>query len=133
MTWTSLTFSVGAVLTAAQMNNLQNNFAAVANGDSGAPNIQTAGLANASVVRAKISTNTASTSGTLFSGGSDNVNIALNAYCFFPMIYTEDPGNMVVTGHNSNAASADSPRMGIALTGGGIDRDYAVYHRYITS
>lgn len=37
MGWTALGFSVGQVLTAAQMNNLQANFAAMAAGNSGAP------------------------------------------------------------------------------------------------
>lgn len=36
------------------MNNVQGNFAAVANGDSGAPNIQTAGIANLAVTNGKI-------------------------------------------------------------------------------
>lgn len=40
MAWTALTFSVGQILTAAQMNNLQSNFTALANGDTGAPAIQ---------------------------------------------------------------------------------------------
>lgn len=39
MTWTNFTFSVGQVLTAAQMNNLYANFAAMAAKDSGAPTI----------------------------------------------------------------------------------------------
>lgn len=39
MAWTSLSFSVGQVLTAAQMNNLQANFAALAANDTGSPNI----------------------------------------------------------------------------------------------
>jgi hypothetical protein len=37
MAWTALSFSVGQVLTAAQMNNLYANFAAIAAGNSGAP------------------------------------------------------------------------------------------------
>lgn len=44
MAWTALTFSVGQILTAAQMNNLQSNFTALANGDAGAPLIQDAAL-----------------------------------------------------------------------------------------
>ena len=40
MAWTALSFSVGQVLTAAQMNNLQANFAAMAAGDVGAPDIE---------------------------------------------------------------------------------------------
>jgi len=44
MAWTALTFSVGQILTAAQMNNLQSNFTAVADGNVGAPKIQDAAL-----------------------------------------------------------------------------------------
>lgn len=39
MAWTGLTFSVGQILTAAQMNNLQGNFAGMADADPGAPTI----------------------------------------------------------------------------------------------
>jgi len=44
MAWTSLSFSFGAILTSAQMNQLQANFSAVAAGDSGAPAITEAAL-----------------------------------------------------------------------------------------
>lgn len=44
MAWTGQTFSVGQILTAAQMNNLQADITALANGDSGAPSIQSAAL-----------------------------------------------------------------------------------------
>jgi len=37
MTWTGKTFNVGDILTAAQMNNLQADITAQANGDAGAP------------------------------------------------------------------------------------------------
>jgi hypothetical protein len=39
MTWTGQSFSVGQILTAAQMTNLQADITALANGDSGAPTI----------------------------------------------------------------------------------------------
>lgn len=46
MAWTDLNFSVGQVLTAAQMNQLQANFTAVAQGQSGAPTIYHASSAD---------------------------------------------------------------------------------------
>lgn len=49
MAWTSLTFSFGAILTSAQMNQLQANFSAIADGDAGAPQIKGAGLSKAIV------------------------------------------------------------------------------------
>ena len=39
MTWTNLSFSSGAILTASNMNALQTNFSAVASGTSGAPDL----------------------------------------------------------------------------------------------
>jgi len=52
MAWTSLTFSFGAVLTSTQMNQLQANFSAVANGDAGAPRVKGAGLSKSVVASA---------------------------------------------------------------------------------
>lgn len=54
MTWTGQTFSVGQILTAAQMNNLQADITAQANGDSGAPKQQTAGIADAAITPIKL-------------------------------------------------------------------------------
>ncbi len=56
MAWTGQTFSVGQILTAAQMNNLQADITAHANGDTGAPQQQTAGIADLAVTQAKIAT-----------------------------------------------------------------------------
>lgn len=55
MTWTNFSFSVGQILTAAQMNNLYANFAALGAGDSGAPEVDEAALAAA--VTAQLVTN----------------------------------------------------------------------------
>lgn len=44
MAFTALTYSFGSVLTSTKMTQNQDNFAAVANGDAGAPRIQTAGI-----------------------------------------------------------------------------------------
>lgn len=54
MAWTGQTFSVGQILTAAQMTNLQNDITALANGDAGAPAIQTAAYGAGSVDAAAI-------------------------------------------------------------------------------
>lgn len=40
MAWTNLNFAVGQILTAAQMNNFFANFAAMMNGDTGAPRLK---------------------------------------------------------------------------------------------
>lgn len=53
MAWTNLTFAFGSVLTSAKMTQMDDNFDALANGDAGAPKIQTNALANSSVTTAK--------------------------------------------------------------------------------
>jgi len=54
MAWTNLTFSFGAILTSAQMTQLDDNLDALAAGDAGAPSIVEAALAAA--VAAKLVT-----------------------------------------------------------------------------
>jgi len=51
MTWTGQSFSVGQVLTAAQLNNMQADMTALANGDAGAPEIKEAALAAAVIAQ----------------------------------------------------------------------------------
>ena len=57
MPWTTIsdaTLEVGKALRALTMRNLRDNIAAVANGDAGAPQIQTAAIAGSAVTTAKI-------------------------------------------------------------------------------
>jgi hypothetical protein len=57
MAWTVLsdaTLEVGKALRALTMRNLRDNITAVANGDAGAPQIQTAAIAGSAVTAAKI-------------------------------------------------------------------------------
>jgi len=54
MTWTGQTFSLNQILTSTQMNNLQADITAQANGDSGAPQQQTAGIADLAVIEDKL-------------------------------------------------------------------------------
>lgn len=56
MTWTGQSFSYGQVLTSTQMNNLQADITAQANGDSGAPQQQNAGIAANAVHQAELYT-----------------------------------------------------------------------------
>lgn len=63
MAWTDLTFAFESVLTATKMTQLQANFAAMANGDSGSPIIQPAAL-DANALRFFSGTAVATTSGT---------------------------------------------------------------------
>lgn len=59
MAWVDLSaaFSYGSKLTSAQMQNLRDNLTALANGDSGAPQIQTAAIANGAVTYGKLAYN----------------------------------------------------------------------------
>lgn len=51
MTWTSMGFVSGQILTASQMNALQGNFSGVASGYSGAPRVKFAACAPSAVAR----------------------------------------------------------------------------------
>jgi hypothetical protein len=59
MAWTDLAaaFAYGSKLTSAQMQNLRDNVSAVPNGDAGAPQVQTAGIANSAVTAGKMAYN----------------------------------------------------------------------------
>lgn len=65
MAWTALTYAYGSVLTSAKMTQNQDNFTAIANGDSGTPKIQTAALDDGCVTPDKIVNYTAGTTYTL--------------------------------------------------------------------
>jgi len=58
MAWTNLTVAFGSLLTSTKMTQLFDDLTALANGDTGAPNVQTAGLANLAVTAAKIANDT---------------------------------------------------------------------------
>ena len=59
MAWTDLSaaFAYGSKLTSAQMQNLRDNITALANGDAGAPKIQTAAIADGAVTAIKMGGN----------------------------------------------------------------------------
>jgi len=86
MVWTGKTFAVSAILTANDMNNLQGDITAQANGDSGAPNNQEASMAASSVNQAALKTTTSEVS-TNTSGGI-YLTLSGTEYGFFMMIRT---------------------------------------------
>ena len=61
MTWIGKTFVLNDILTAAQMNALQADITAQANGDTGAPKQQTAGIEDLAVTAAKLNTDSVTT------------------------------------------------------------------------
>ena len=78
MVWTNLTFPYGSKLSSAQMTQLQANFAAMAAGDAGAPEITKDAL--------KSTANTTGVSGALATGIS--IDVDMQDYCFSPHVYT---------------------------------------------
>ena len=79
MTWTGQSFSVGQVLTSAQMNNLQADITALANGDAGAPSIVQAAMGAASIGQAELKTTTSENTTT---STASNVTLAGGEYSF---------------------------------------------------
>ena len=119
------------VLSSTQVK-LRDNLLAIAEGDATAPKIQRPALDSAVVIRDKIQTATVSLAGSIPTGG--HVYVTLHPYCFFPMIHARnDLGTgAYMTGHNTDGASADLPRIGFKEDGlGGSAGSYDVDYRYI--
>lgn len=72
MAWTDLSsaFSYGSKLTSAQMQNLRDNITALANGDSGAPRIQTSAVDSGAITVDQMEYNAGDTR--LIGGGTSN-------------------------------------------------------------
>ena len=132
MAWTTLTFAFASLLTSTKMTQLQDNITAVAEGLSGAPNIETAGITDAAVVRAKLSTATTSLAGTVLNANS--VLIVLNAYPFFPMIHVQDSLSVPISfrPHPTDGVSPDSPRFAVTNPGAS-SKTYDVDYRYVAA
>lgn len=79
MVWTTLSFPFGSVLTSAKMTQLYDNLTALANGDSGAPNIQTAAYAAGSVDQAAIGANDVGQSELKTTTANQSSSVAQNA------------------------------------------------------
>jgi hypothetical protein len=139
MTWVNLSsaFSYGSQLTSTQMQNLRDNITAMANGDSGAPSIQTAALANSSVTTVKIpnsnvdknklKTSTGSSSGSV--SARTSVLFSMQDYCFFPNM---GAGSPIYAMSYGSASAVYTGRFGFYNDSGG-SVSYAVYYRYVTA
>lgn len=124
MAWTNLTFAFGSLLTSTKMTQMYDNFAALAAGDSGAPNVIVDGsnITSGAITRAKLSTGTSGASGT-----GSIVTITLTAYSFFPRISGSGGSTVDPTG---GGGSPDSPAFQISGLGGST---YDVDWRYIAA
>lgn len=165
MTWVDLSasFSYGSQLTSTQMQNLRDNITALANGDAGAPEVQTAALADNCVTNAKLSisaidtpeiaddavteaklgpsstdqtalkTSTGSVTGT---ANREVVAAVMEDYCFSPSVWADSD--------DANAVWKMLPRLlptDSGVTTGrfslentaDVDGDYSVRWRYVTA
>ena len=76
MPWTVIsdaTLEVGKALRALTMRNLRDNITAVANGDAGAPKVQTAAIQDGAVTNAKFTDSTISFSRIIYPAAGDNL------------------------------------------------------------
>jgi len=120
MAWTDNSFPFGSILTSSKMTNLQNNFAAMADGDSGAPEITNAAL----------KTSTGNTNGTVT--GSSGTNVSLQDYCFLPNFYQAGANNYINIQPHLTNTSTTIARFRLHNTNG-TDRAYDIDYRYITA
>lgn len=128
--WTDLSsaFGYGTKLTSQQMQQLRDNITALAEGASGAPDIEEAAYGAASVNQTALKTSTGNSGGSLAAGNSQN--ISMGAYCFFPNYYTDNL-TMLTVGYSSD----DSTQVGRfrIYNSDGVSHNYDVDWRYVTA
>jgi hypothetical protein len=123
MTWTSNTFSSGEVLTSAKMTLLQNNFRALAFGDSGSPIVTTSAPFPTSVRQGQLYTATASGSTT---GSKYTLTGAIWSWWTASSIVSGSPTGGVSFGTGGDLSLSE---IGLANAGGST---VYVDERYIT-
>lgn len=83
-------------------------------------------IGNAAVGQGELKTSTGSASGAI--GAETYINIAMSAYCFFPMIYGST--SLHLRSHGTNGASPDAPRFAI-YNPASTEKTYNIQWRYI--
>lgn len=161
MTWTGQNFSVGQILTAPQMNNLQADITAHANGDSGAPKQQTDGIAdgavtnvnmadnavgqsemrNSAIGRAELKSTTATQSVGPSSNGYTEISLTGSNYTMFWTlgahsdiavgVDVDDVVEGVILGAHNDGGYA--AKVAMALVGSSGGNNVYLYSRYIQS
>lgn len=107
MAWTDLSgaFGYGTKLTSTQMQNLRDNLAAMAAGDSGAPSIVEAALADSAVAQAKLKTGVGDVSECSNDTDYHNKTLPGGEYGFYPQIKRTSSSNgitaMISVAHES--------------------------------
>jgi len=87
-------------------------------------------VAAAAVGQGELKTATVSLSGSI--GDTNQVNITLNSYAFFPMIHTSGTASSM-QGHATDGASADAPRFAFSPTTYGGTETYDVDYRHMSA
>ncbi len=125
MTWTDLSgvFTYGTKLTSTQMQQLRDNITALANGDSGAPAIQTAAYDTASVDQGALDADCVGTSE--LKTGTSSGNRSLDGYSvmtgglysFYPQTYGVSLNSTAVTSVLYGTGNGSSYTTNIGLSG----------------
>jgi len=131
MAWTGQTFSVGQILTAAQMSNLQADITAQANGDAGAPRNTQDSMAPESVGQAELKTLTGSGS----TSGTTRLVLSGGQYSFFVQTRTETGTSGVYSGGLvlQDLAALSSYTTNIWLTAGGPSQRHYVRNLWVSA
>lgn len=148
MTWVDLSsaFAYGTKLTSTQMQQLRDNLTAMANGDSGAPQVQTAGIADDAVTTAKIDDGAVTqaklsasvgqgelktSTGEVSTNGSTHLTLPGGSYGFYPQTKCGAAAHVTAQIAKDYAGSA-AYETKIYLTSDGTGWVYA-QQRYVTA
>jgi len=126
MTWVDLSgaFGYGSKLTSTQMQNLRDNIAALAAGDTGHPEIVEAALADSAVAQAKLKTSQGSVNGT------GNSTLPGGEYGFYPQLKKSGGTDITVYLATNLTSTTYVTNVGMSEQGGATP--YA-QQRYVTA
>jgi hypothetical protein len=139
MAWTTLNFSVGQILTAAQMNQVQDNFTALAQGLSGAPQILAAALAANSVGQSEIASGAvhqaelSTTVGEVNIATTGSVVLPGGTYGFYPQVRQSSANQLVANISNEATTSWSAYRTNITLSDAGAAGTVYAQQRYVNA
>ncbi|HKJ87611.1 MAG TPA: hypothetical protein VKA48_03800 [Gammaproteobacteria bacterium] len=96
MPWTDLSFPFGSILTSSKMTQLDDNFEALANGDSGAPAVQQAAMGGSAVGQNELKTTTGTSS--VSNGSATHVLLPGGQYGFMAQGRVQDNSSSTTHG-----------------------------------
>lgn len=112
MAWTSLTFAYGSLLTSSKMTQLYDNITALANGDSGAPDITNAAMGSGSIKQAQLNTSTGEVSTTTINAGGITLVLPGGSYGFYPQVKSSSASGQLwaqIAGATGETANTITP------------------------